>query len=508
MAKNKNFQQTKNAINKKDKDNESKSKSQVTNPLAVALIALIAVALVATLNPSAGQQQQEGVTIGSYRGESIVFTEGSDYDSAARSIFLDYQERFGNDPSMVSFFIEPAYRQAFNQVVMNKHFRNLAERNNISASEHRIKEEVKKLPRFRVGDGFSEREYNLSSQETKLAIFDALERDYAVQTIQNVLFFGNAINPSLVELINNQSKNQRRIEYVVYEDADFPVESLESYAEENSDLFRTVELSKITILEGLDKAQEVLEIINQGDLTFGEVATAYSQDNFAASQGALGLKYSYEVEGELPGEEDLTTLLGLTQGDVSPIFETFTGYAIYRLESEVLPMNFEDSATQEKVKSYLRSREAGLYSDTLQQLARERQEAGVWNADALGKEIQDSGFFAVNVDGFENIDGIQNSESSTVLSGMQTPEFYSAVFEAEIGSILEPIITNQNTILLARVVQEQQLEVVEKDAEITRSVFGNRELSYQEQIMNSDAVVNQFDEAWDILSQALLVNNN
>jgi hypothetical protein len=504
MAKNKNFQQAKNAINKKDKDNESKSKSQGTNPWAVGLVILLAVALVATLGQGTGQPQDTGIPVGSYRGETISWAPNSDYDNVANRLF----SRYTNNPQFdnaqfLSFFLEESYRQALSNVVMSRYYEYLARENNIIASDYRIKEEIKQLDEFKVNGLFSERQYNSASQETILSYYQALEEVYTLGRIQDVLFTGNAVNPALENLIEEQSKDQRKLEWVVYDDGDFPLDTLETFAQENAELFRSVELSRITILDSRAAAEEVLALIEAGDQTFGEIALNNSQDSQAVAQGSLGLKFAYEIYEELPEESDREALLSLNQGDITQIFETFTGFAIYQLDSDVQTMDFSNPEVQAKIKSYLRTRETGVYTDGLLSLAQEKQEAGIWNVSALGKDINESDFFAINVDGFENIDGINSVAAGTALGDLQTTDFYRTVFDAEIGSIIDPVLTNSSTVLLARVVDERTLEEVDKSAEINRSILEGRQLTLQEQIMASDDVENLFAANWPQILQRL-----
>jgi len=248
----------------------------------------------------------------------------------------------------------------------------------------------------------------------------------------------------------------------------------------------------------------VREEILQGDKTFGEIAKERSEDSFNLQEGFLGRRYASAIQGEFRNEEDLSTLLALGENEISPVFETFNGFVIYKMISPAVEANFEDADVLRRVRNFIRTNRRDLFQDTLMALAQEKAN-GPWTQGALGKPVKESGFFALNIGGFGSIPSLsQAANNDSVLSSLSDENFYKEVFQGNPGQVLSPILAPGDNVILARIKEERVIPEALEEAQILEDLSFQRQSSYTLSVLESPDTVDNFDQNWDrILNEAL-----
>jgi len=237
MAKSTSFEQAKKNLDKK------KNSLLSASPWAIALAVLIIIAMVAT-DFGSNQRAVESIVVGSYRGKKVEFLQGSRMDNEAKESIQRYISQMSsymgdefqfdiNEPSSQDL-AQTYYRRAFENQLIRSAVEVKAQENKLEPSDHRIREALKRDPRFQINGRFSETEYNRTNPETIVRMMNEIESQLALSAVTVPLFQGQDFNPSLISLIQDQASRQRSIEYISFSQEDFPQAQVLAFGQENS----------------------------------------------------------------------------------------------------------------------------------------------------------------------------------------------------------------------------------------------------------------------------------
>ncbi|MDR1837405.1 MAG: SurA N-terminal domain-containing protein [Treponema sp.] len=405
------------------------------------------------------------------------------------------------------------WRQAFEGAVAHTAILQLLKRSNYAVPKKTVDREVARLSYFQENGRFSSALYNQMSESARLAIWRQVQDEIAKTMFYND-FFSLLIPKGEAEFIGSINSPMRTFEMVYFNVDNYPEDEYLVYARENSNLFRTIHLSRISINSSEREAGRILESVKNGTSTFEDAARAQSQDGYADRGGDMGIRYSYELESEIPNSADREMIFRLGRGELSNIIRIGEEWVFFRIEDELKQADFEDEFVMERVRLYLRNYDRGRMEDRAIAQAREFiSDAQLSSFDNAARwrnmEIQSFGPLPLNygsIDIFTSLESFTISDMTQIdLQNLSRNEnFWRIAFSTQLNNPSEPLVQGNHVIVLLPVEQiDAEESVLENTALLYSSYWLNyiSEQSLQYYFMGSDKVDDRF---WDIFFQYLM----
>jgi hypothetical protein len=447
---------------KRGGEGEARSRISTRRPFLYLFSVIVLVIIVVTfvgaplITQTAGGSQR--LVFGSYRGEEIAYSPGSYFARQYQQIAARVRDQ-GEDTSLQAQ-LRNVWRQAFNQTLFHTAVMHEAEQSGIVISEARVDREIARHPRFQENGAFSAEQYRNTPSQERFSLRQylreqAIQQRYIADKLQ-----GLQTSPDETEFIKGMASPERRFRFVAFDYADYPREEVVSFAEENPDLFRRVNLSAITITGSESEAERIREQIANRESTFEEMARAHSADQFAETGGDMGWRYFYELEPDFEDTAQLEEVFELGQDELSPVLEARNGWVIYRVDESSQPVDLENDEAVADVRSYLTTFERGRIEDYMAEQAATFREAATGAAfteaaSAQGLSVEQTGYFPINY-GNVPIFGRVNAQNNDVLSRAAFREsFFVTAFSLEEGEVSEPV-TLRNALVVMQLESERE----------------------------------------------------
>jgi len=174
--------------------------------------------------------------------------------------------------------------------------------------------------------------------------------------------FSLLIPASEAEFIAKMASPVRSFDMVSFSVDNYPFDEYLAFAEDNSDLFRTIHLSKISTSNERE-ARRILESIKDGTNLFEDAAISQSTDFYAERGGDMGSRLFYELDQEIPSVFDRETIVSMERGQLSDVITVSDGWAIFRVEEELTEPDFNNDSVMDTVRLYVRNFQRGRMED-------------------------------------------------------------------------------------------------------------------------------------------------
>ena len=454
---------------------------------------------------------------GYYDKAPIALVQGNifaqSYERAREQTRQHYQNQGLNidDPGIPAFQRQSIdfqnWQHAFSQTVVHTAILQIIKRSNYITPERIVNKAVASLPHFQENGRFVPALYRRMPESTRLALWRQEQEGLAIAMFLNDTF--NLITTEAeTQFFSNMSSPMRIFEMVSFSIEDYPESEYLSYARQNSNLFNSIHMSKITFGSSEREARRILSSITEGTVTFEDAARNHSQDIYADRSGDMGSRFIYELYEEIPEFINHESAVNLRRGELSDLFQDGGGWVLYRIESPLVNADFEDENIMARVRTYLRSYQRGRLEDWAIAQAREFnadvRESGFHEAAlAWNKMRAEFGPLAINF-GSENLFNSLESFSiegltSQDLQGLSSNEnFWRTAFSAQINSPSEPLVQGSNIFVFFPV---EQTYADETQMSYTAStlpywIFETVQLSLQPYFLNSEKLDNRFVEAY------------
>jgi hypothetical protein len=405
------------------------------------------------------------------------------------------------------------WMQAFEAAAIHVAILQEMSRSNYEIPISTVDRQVAQLPQFQDNGRFSAALYRQMSDSSRLVLWRQVRDE-----LTKIMFFNDAFSLLLpsgeVDFLANMASDLRTFDMVAFNVDDFPTSEYLRFAEQNSDLFRTIHLSRITAGSSEREARRILDSVRNGTITFEDVARSQSQDGFADRGGDMGLRYVFEIEREILSAADRERVLRLGVGEISDVIRIGDRWAFFRVEDELKNSNFEDAVVMDRVRSYLRNFARGRMEDWAVDQANsfiaEAETSGFDTAARwFNREVHRFGPLPVNfgnVDLFTMLDSFSIPEfSRQELSGLsQNIDFWLAAFSASLNSPSRPMVHGNRVLVF---LPAEYIAADEEDIEQIKSVISSYwinfilEQSLQPYFMNNPKMDNRF---WDTYSRIFM----
>jgi hypothetical protein len=439
------------SIGKPEKPQSELQKRFKTNPLLfvgtvlVLIIVIVAFVLVPAIVPEAGGLGFDA-TFGYYGKAPIRY--------AANNYFYRVREYYGNMYSGISGmgFERYVWRMAFDEAAARTAMIEEARLSGYVPPDTVVDKAVAQLPVFQENGRFSAVRYNATDSATRTRYWEEIREDLIVsryfEDIATLL-----VSDKDKAFIADMAARQRSFDVTAFSINDYPAEEVAAYIDAHKDLFKTVHFSQITITSRESDAKKVLEQIRSGVSTFEDSARSQSADSNADRGGDMGSKMVYELESDIPDTDVRSALLALEPGAISEIVKVPAGWAFFRVEEAARDADGADSATVDKVRTYLIGFQRGIVEDYYLAKAEafnaDVESVGFLNACAdLGLADSKIGPLPINY-GDTNAFATVSSYGVNVLDGAASNEnFWKIAFSTAVGSPSRPIVLGNNIVIL------------------------------------------------------------
>jgi hypothetical protein len=397
---------------------------------------------------------------------------------------------------------------AFGQAVVHTAVLQEMKRSNYEVPERVVDREVARQPQFQENGRFSPALYRQMSDSNRLAQWRQIRDELAITQFYNDLF-GLLIPAGEKEFIANMGSGMRTFDMVSFLVDDFPNSEYLLYAQETPGLFSSVHLSKITVNSGEREAKKILESIKDGTTTFEDAARAQSQDGFADRGGDMGIQYVYDLEREITDAAMRENILSLGRGELSAVVNLKDSWVFFRIEDELKLADFEDTATMDRVRSYMRNYERGRMEDwaiaQAQEFITEAKADGFDNTVRWRRKEKDNiGPLPVNYGSVMlftaletfNISLLRGDELSKL---SKNSSFWKSIFSTPLNTPSEPLVHGSKVLVFFPV---EQADIDEEKAEEAASMYSDYWLgsitdrSLQPYFLNSPRMKNNFLETF------------
>jgi len=447
----------------------SEPKRGVKNPFLYAgtivlfVVVVVAFVLVPAGGGAAGSGSQGALEFGRYAGKGIDYASGSYFAKQVQSLNDELRQQ-GLSEDNFQFFAYQVWRGAFERTVVRYAILDEMNRSGATLTEARVDAKVAENPSFQEDGVFSVSRYRSASLAEKLAIREATREDELTQAYYSDIM-GTSTSSKEIDFVKSMAKETRTIEYAALPLSLFPDAEVQAWASANADLFRGLQLSRITASDSEAEAKKLFEKVKADPASFEAVAKESSKDGYADKGGTMGLKYFHEVAAELAEKADAEKLGSLEKGSLSDIFKTAAGsWTFYRAEAAALPADAKEPSLLAAARGYMLRNEKGKLEEWALAKAKGIAAAaggGSGFAAAVkkeGLEIKSTGPFPLNYGDLAisfygqslPVFGQIAGDGAEELLGASTNEaFLTAAFSTSPGSVAQPLVMGENVIIMS-----------------------------------------------------------
>ena len=338
---------------------------------------------------------------GSWNGKPITYTSGSYFASQVAQI-NDYLRQQGLSEENFQLYAYQVWSMAFQSAAIRTALLDTVEASGFRVTEKGLDEAVAELAEFQVDGKFSLEKYNSVTKAARLELRNTTKNDLLIRRYYEDLY---TMAPSSAEIIfvAAMAKPQRSIAYVTLPLSDFPAEEVAAWGAKNADLFRSFELSRITITSSEADAKKILAQVKENKLSFEDAAKSHSQDAYSDKGGDAGSVFFHVFAEDFSNKDDAAKVASLAKGEISDVYAIGEKtWAFFKINGELTRPNFAKQATLDEARFYINDKERG----TLESWAIEKAGAVASAADAAafrtaarkaGYEVKSAGPFIINV---------------------------------------------------------------------------------------------------------------
>jgi hypothetical protein len=472
--------------------------------IVILIIVIVAFVVVPAFVPEAGGPMVD-LTFGSYDKVPIAYVPGNYMANVQENWARYFQGSI--DESNYQSVSRIIWRQAFEETAIHVAMLQAMKRAGYEAPAAVVDREVARLPQFQENGRFSAARYRSLPNTTRLALWREMQESITQNRYLDDIF-GLRLPSAEGEFIRSMTARTRSFGMVSFPLDSYPDGEISAYIASDPDLFRTIHLSRITINSSEREARQVLESVTGGSRTFEEAAQTQSQDSYAERGGDMGILMAYELVGEVPDSAARESVIATAPGEYSPLVKVPAGWAFFRTDEEVRPVDTEDPANLAKIRSYMTRFERGRMEDWLFAQARlfiEVVEENGFNDASLADGAQKYNFgpLPLNYGGVVITDSTQNTNLFPALSAQSISEliqaesnenFWRAAFFTPLETSSEPLVVGNNVLVLY-----PREEIIKDEADTEGIVTfyptwvsSGAEQSLRSHILQSDKLVDKF----------------
>lgn len=420
---------------------------RILTTVIIAILALLMVGSLYYIIVLVNQDKSEKANAwGTYDGTPITIENNNVFyntlmsDSNFQNAYLtgDYNTLFSS------------YYNAYQQQVLYTAISAEAKKAGIRAPQTLVNDLIISSGVYNGDDGkFSEEVFNNTSEASRILVNNYYAGLYPYQTVLTDI--GSAIvSDQEKEFVAQTAGKTRSLEYFTIDYNAYPNDLAAEYGQANADLFKSLDISTISN-SSEDQVKAAYEALNSGS-AWNDAVSLYSQDSYASNNGAVGNVMLFAIASSLSDSADLDKIVATEVGSYTEPIKVSYGWAIYRVDTGILPADFTNETTLASVKYYINTNEAETINayvqsivDTTAELAKTDFEAAAESCNATIVTINAA---SDNIGESQYIQGLDSVDTVGNLSAAAKDEGISReIFTADEGYVTSAMSTDNGYVV-------------------------------------------------------------
>ena len=331
--------------------------------------------------------------------------------------------------------------------------------------------------------------------------------NYYTYGSQNMLF--GVKSPSAeADFIYAMNSPVKTFDVVAFALSGFPQEEVIAYGKKNQEMFKSYDLSVITVASEAE-ANKVLKRINNNEITFDDAVTEYSNSNYGS--GKFANNSAYQMKALFVSDDDFNSVANLKNGEISNPIKTSTTYSIFRCDGASKEADFTDAQVLGKIAYYISTNERFVIEDYF--MAKARDFASAAAVEGFDTACAEYGLTKYTTDPFAINYGsnplLTNApENIPALTGVNYNEnFLKTAFALKENEISAPVVLNDNIVVVKLVSSKTE----ENDImDLFKMYFGGYASSFDQASLRTMFVQSEDvkDNTMTVFLQNMMSNNN
>ena len=422
---------------------------KITYVLTVVLLVFLVIAFIG-LPTAGGIAAGDRLVFGSYAGREITYLAGNyfarEYQRLAESVQQQQQQ-------VTDLLVRQIWQTAFQRTLFHFAMLDLADQAGFGVTEDAVTRALARWPEFQMDGRFSVARYDAMAGPERETLRDYLRDSLIDQQVRADLFGWTEVSAAEREFITGLAGPLRQFRFLQLGYDDYPESEVVAYGVGNADRFRRINLSVITVTSNQAEAGRIREQAVGRQASFEDLARAHSADFYAESGGEMGLTYAHEIEPDFEDLSIIDRIFELPAGEISPVYRTTFGWAIYRVNEPTIDPDFTDPLVTGEVRDYLTVFGRGQIEDYLRDrasaLARTARESGFAAAAAeIDQAPQLTGSFPVNYGNVPYFGTVSAAANQAFEAIAFREDVLTALFRLEPGQVTEPIVVRDYVFLV------------------------------------------------------------
>lgn len=444
------------------------------------------------------------VHFGSYDGVPIERSSGNYFDQLVQDANRQAESNamYKNLPEEQKRML--VWNEAFQRAAIHVAFKREAELAGIVVSDDFVNQALLGHRAYLDANGkYSATLYHNTSAADQYKYFKDTRDELLIRQYVYDQAYSGVVSENQKAFLSAMAYPQRKFSYVTFTDADFPDVQVKDYALKNKNLFRSINVSKITISSSEGDANKVRDEAANGTKTFEDLAKANSKDAFAQSGGSMNTRYYYELKAEMEKAEDLDKLFAMGKGGLTAVLKKGKEWVFYKVNSAAVDIDQSANSTLTTVRSYMNSNDRGLVEDYLEAQAKAFKAAATPKtfaeaAKKVGKTVQTSGFVALNFGNYFGFERISSASTDRIFQGLANNEdFFKKAFKTPKEGITDPVLATSAVLVLK--VDDIKEAPAKDDQEVSGEMLArymNQEKEYalDQAVLDSPKFKNEFEK--------------
>lgn len=467
------------------KKNSKKNVGALIGSIVILVIVVISFILAPALGDLANATLSD-IEMGSYGDEKITYSFVKDTPFKREIATLSSTSTDSSDPRLLM----RAYNRAVTKAAAVDEFNS----HGYKIPGKQLDEAVINSGYYNVDGVFSAEIFKSTPEARKLEIREAIARELKLESWMFHTLFQQKRSEKSLDFVTNMGKSKRNFKYVTYSYSDYPLNLIEEYGTVNSNNFKELSLSRIT-LNDEKLADEIIKQIENKEKTFAELAKEHSLDNFKDNGGVISSKtYAHELE-TIFGITDNSELLSKKPGDKPVKTELDGQYILLAVNKEISDPILSDLSVIENIRSYMLANERGMIEDHFLNKLK-----NITDLSEANKEIKETGEFALNFGGEQIIPSAINRVSTDFIfnNAIANENFYESLFKLKEKEISTPIVLG-DTVSVFELISETETELENQEylsANIGRSLLNYKTSVEEKRFLKSPKYIDNFTNGY------------
>ena len=465
----------------------------------VLVLVTISFVLVPAIVPELARSQDFEITFGYYDRIPINLAPGSYFAQQyeMRSNQFRAQIAGGQIVPGSMLYRDHIFRPAFEAAAVHTAILQEMNRAGYTVPEHVVDRAIARQPWFSIA------QWQRMHESDRLAI----RRQTREELTRNIYLYDmhSLLTPADEgAFIARMSERMRSFDFVSFPLDDYPESEFLAYAQERSELFRSIHLSRITIHSSERDARQILGSIRDGTTTFEDAARTHSQDMFADRGGYMGMNVFVDLRHEITSPAALESIINLGRGELSDVIQVGGSWVFFRAEEELTEADFSNPVIMERVRWYVRNFGRGRMEDWAISVAmdfiNDANEHGFEDAlRQLGRQRHSFGPVPINYGNMPLFPSLQFFPLPELTHAPSDQNFWMTIFSTPINTLSQPLVQGANVLVFF---PTEETETEEFELERIASMFSTFWLSnvMHESIrfnfMTSDRMDDRFDSTF------------